>query len=140
MIFYAKRQRSSPRDRPEVSGDSTLSQRISCKAQRRCLEVSPSGYYAWETRQPGPRETENIRLVERMRQIHDDSVGVIGAPRMQEDLVAEGESVSLNRVARLMATSGLQGWPQKKRKRYGRSSLRPAGITNHLKRFFCPGT
>ena len=102
----------------------------------RCLEVSPSGYYTWETRQPGPRETENIRLVERMRQIHDDSGGVIGAPRMQEDLVAEGESVSLNRVARLMATSGLQGWPQRKRKRYGRSSLRPAGITNHLKRDF----
>lgn len=100
----------------------------------------PGGLTKWllcsGTRQPGPRETENIRLVERMRQIHDDSGGVIGAPRMQEDLVAEGESVSLNRVARLMATSGLQGWPQRKRKRYGRSSLRPAGITNHLKRDF----
>jgi hypothetical protein len=28
----------------------------------------------------------------RMREIHDDSGGVIGAPRMHEDLVAEGET------------------------------------------------
>jgi putative transposase len=102
----------------------------------RCLEVSPSGYYAWETRQPGPREAENTRLLERIRQIHDDSGGVIGAPRMQEDLEAEGKKVSLNRVARLMAANGIQGWPQKKRERYGRPVIRPAGIKNHLERDF----
>jgi len=45
-------------------------------------------------------------LVKRIREIHEDSRGVIGAPRMHEDLLDEGEVVSLNRVARLMAAGG----------------------------------
>jgi len=71
-----------------------------------------------------------------MREIHDDSGGVIGAPRMHEDLVAEGETVSLNRVARLMASHNIQGWPRKKPKRWKGSSMRPAGVENHLRRDF----
>jgi putative transposase len=71
-----------------------------------------------------------------VREIHDDSGGVIGAPRMWEDLVAEGESASLNRIARLMATNGIQGWPRQKNKRWKTSSSRPAGISNHLDRDF----
>lgn len=102
----------------------------------RCLKVSPSGYYAWESRTPSARETENARLLGRVREIHDDSGGVIGAPRMQEDLLAEGERVSLNRIARLMAAHGIQGWPRKKGRGRGRSTTRPCGIRNHLKRDF----
>ena len=80
----------------------------------RCLGVSPSGYYDWQARPASTREQANQRLLRRIREIHEDSRGVIGAPRMQEDLVHEGETVSLNRVARLMARHGLQGWPRKK--------------------------
>jgi putative transposase len=72
----------------------------------------------------------------RMREIHDDSGGVIGAPRMHEDLVAEGETASLNRVARLMASHDIQGWPRKKPKRWNGASMRPVGIENHLSRDF----
>jgi putative transposase len=85
----------------------------------RCLAVSTSGFYAWACRTPGPRARANARLLERMREIHEDSLGVIGAPRMHEDLTDEGESVSLNRVARLMAGAGLQGWPRRRRRRFG---------------------
>ena len=67
----------------------------------RCLKVSASGYYAWES--------ENAPLLGRIREIHDDSGGIIRAPRMHEDLRAEGENVSLNRVARLISAHGLQG-------------------------------
>jgi putative transposase len=102
----------------------------------RCLQVSPSGYYAWEEREPSPRAQENARLLIRIREIHGDSRGVIGAPRMQEDLVDEGERVSLNRVARLMATDGLQGWPRRKRRNFGRPTARPAGVRNLLERDF----
>lgn len=102
----------------------------------RCLQVSPSGYYAWSTRAPSARATENERLLERIREIHDDSGGVIGAPRMHEDLVGEGVSASLNRIARLMSAQGIQGWPRKKRKRLGRPNVRPTGIENHLERDF----
>ncbi|RRW40388.1 hypothetical protein EGJ52_21615 [Pseudomonas luteola] len=61
----------------------------------RCLKVSASGYYAWHNREPSQRAQENARLVRCIREIHKDSRSVIGAPRMHEDLLDEGESVSL---------------------------------------------
>ncbi len=103
----------------------------------RCLEVSTSGFYAWASRTPGPRACANAHLLERIREIHEDSLGVIGAPRMHEDLTDEGESVSLNRVARLMASAGLQGWPRRRRRRFGgKPGIRPVGVTNLLERDF----
>ncbi len=103
----------------------------------RCLKVSASGYYAWQDREPSPRAQENARLVKRIREIHEDSRGVIGAPRMHEDLLDEGEAVSLNRVARLMAAERIQGWPRRKRRGFGRvASSRPAGVKNLLERNF----
>src|SRR5699024_9812430 len=65
-----------------------------------CLQVSPSDYYAWERRTPSPRAVENECLLGRIREIHQDSGGVIGTPRMHEDLRNEGRAVSINRVAR----------------------------------------
>ena len=50
----------------------------------RCLQVSPSGYYAWDGRIPSLRAQEHVRLLSRIREIHEDSRGVIGAPRMYE--------------------------------------------------------
>jgi putative transposase len=41
----------------------------------RCLEVSTSGFYAWSSRTPGPRAQANARILERMREIHEDSKG-----------------------------------------------------------------
>lgn len=103
----------------------------------RCLEVSTSGFYAWSGREPGPREKANARLLARIREIHEDSKGVIGAPRMQEDLVDEGEHVSVNRIARLMAGAGLQGWPRRRKRRFGgQPSARPVGVENLLERDF----
>jgi len=102
----------------------------------RCLRVSPSGYYAWAAREPSPRSQENERLLTRIRQIHDDSQGAIGAPRMHEDLLDEGKKVGLNRVARLMAVNGLQGWPRRKKRRFGKPARRPSGVRNLLERNF----
>ena len=102
----------------------------------RCLKVSASGFYAWESRIPSKRQIENARIAVQMKEMHTDSGGVIGAPRMHEDLEAEGEKLSLNRVARLMVKHGLQGWPRKKGRGSKRSSVRPDGVRNHLKRDF----
>jgi putative transposase len=74
----------------------------------RCLHVSPSGYNAWEARLPSHGSFENERILIRIREIHEDSRGVIGSPRKCEDLREEGEAVSLNRVARIMAANQLQ--------------------------------
>lgn len=103
----------------------------------RCLNVSTSGFYAWSGRKPGPRAQANSRLLVRIREIHKDSLGVIGVPRMHEDLVEDGECVSINRVARLMACDGLQGWPRRRKRRAGgKPGARPSGVENLLERDF----
>ena len=104
----------------------------------RCLKVSPSGFYDWSVRQPSARAVENAQLLRRIREIHEDSQGAIGVPRMHEDLLEEGETASKNRIARLMAANGLQGWPRRKRRgqRAKAASATPFGISNHLQRNF----
>jgi putative transposase len=80
----------------------------------RVLEVSASGYYAWEQREPSSRERANGRLLERIRGIHEKSRSTYGAPRIIAELVEEGEIVGHNRVARLMRGAGLAGASRRK--------------------------
>jgi putative transposase len=102
----------------------------------RCLNVSPSGYYDWRDRPLSPRAMDNQRLLDRIKVHHANSDGVLGSPRIWEDLRYEGEICGKNRVARLMRENGLQGIPQKRRWRKKKPSQRPAGIDNHLARDF----
>ena len=102
----------------------------------RCLRVSRSGFYGWAKRPDSARKTDNRRLLARIREHHGASDGVMGAPRMQEVLIDEGESASLNRIARLMAKDELQGIPQRRRWRRKASGVRPAYVRNHLERDF----
>jgi len=103
----------------------------------RCLKVSPSGYYDWEGRLASARQVDNDRLLVRIRQLHTDSQGALGATRMHEDLTDEGETASQNRIARLMAADGLQGWPRKKKRGMrGKPGLPPPGVQNLLERDF----
>ncbi|MGV8675452.1 IS3 family transposase [Pseudomonas aeruginosa] len=103
----------------------------------RCLRVSASGYYDWSKRLPSQRQLDNQRLLGRIRELHEDSRGTLGAGRMHEDLVDEGESASLNRVARLMAGNGLKGWPRPKRRgKRNQPAATPPGVRNLLQRDF----
>ena len=103
----------------------------------RCLRVSTSGYYDWSKRLPSARQHDNERLLSRIHALHQDSRGTLGAGRMQEDLVEEGLLASRNRVARLMALAGLQGWPRPKRRgQRAQPALTPPGVRNLLERDF----
>jgi putative transposase len=82
------------------------------------------------------RDTDNQRLLARIREHHAASDGVMGMPRMREVLTEEGETASRNRIARLMASDGLHGIPQRRRWRRKRSGIRPAYVRNHLERDF----
>jgi putative transposase len=82
------------------------------------------------------RLADNQRLLVRIRRHHAASDGVMGMPRMHEQLCYEGETASPNRVARLMAKDGLFGIPQRRQWRKKRSGVRPAYIRNHLERDF----
>lgn len=102
----------------------------------RCLKVSPSGYYGWRDRPMSPRARENQRLLARIGVLHAQSDGILGAPRVWEDLRDEGETCSKNRVARLMREHEIQGIPCKKKHRNQPSGERPSDIRNHLARDF----
>jgi len=102
----------------------------------RCLKVSAGGYYDWRGRPPSDRAVDNKRLLDRIEELHTESDGVKGSPRIWEDLRYEGEPVGQNRVARLMREAELQGIPQKRRWRRKPSGSRPAYIRNHLEREF----
>ena len=102
----------------------------------RLLKVSPSGYYDWRQRKPGPRQRDNTRLLRKIRRLHEESDGVHGSPRIWDDLRYDGETCSLNRVARLMKSDNLRGIPSLRRWKKRKSQQRPDHIINHLKRDF----
>jgi putative transposase len=76
----------------------------------RVLNVSRSGYHEWVARLNSPRRQENQLLLKQIRQIHDESRGTYGSPRVHAELtLGLGLSVNLKRVARLMREAGIQG-------------------------------
>ncbi len=102
----------------------------------RCLEVSPSGYYAWRIRPDSRRTRDNRRFLNIIKEIHHESDGVFGCPRILDELAYMGESCSKNRIARLMRDHGIKGIPQRSRWQKKASGARPDGIINHLNRQF----
>jgi putative transposase len=72
------------------------------------MEVSTSGYYDWLDRPESQRSRENQRLTERIRHHHQQTQEIYGSPKIHRDLVAEGETCSVNRVARLMQKADIK--------------------------------
>lgn len=102
----------------------------------RLLKVSPSGYYGWRNRPMSRRGRDNAELLEQIRSIHAESDGVLGSPKVWEELGRRGQRCSENRVARLMKAAELQGIPSVRRWRGRKSAARPEGLSNHLARDF----
>lgn len=76
----------------------------------RVLGVSVSGYHAWSRRAPSRRDTEDAKLIARIRAIHEMSDGTYGAPRVRAELVdVDGLTIGVRKVARLMRKAGLAG-------------------------------
>jgi putative transposase len=73
------------------------------------LGVTRGGFYAWCARQPSARAQADAQLIERVRQVHGNSRGYYGSPRVTGQLHREGVPVGRRRVARLMRLAGLQG-------------------------------
>ena len=72
----------------------------------RVLGVSRSGYYAWLKRAPSARSAEDERLKARIDEIHEQSRGTYGVPRIFVELKEEDEQVIRKRIARLMRIWG----------------------------------
>ena len=85
----------------------------------RVLEVSRSGYYAFEKHTPSDREVSDQELVTRIEAIHRRNRGVYGSPRVHRELRNEGHRVGRKRVARLMRQNGIVG---RRRRRFCRTT------------------
>ena len=72
------------------------------------LDVSTSGYYDWLDRPESLRVRDNRELTNKIQRLHQASREIYGSPKIHRDLIAEGESCSENRVARLMNKAGIE--------------------------------
>jgi len=93
----------------------------------RVLAVSRTGFHNWECRAPSDRALSDAWLTEKIKQVHERSRGVYGAPRIHAELRVEHEvRVGRKRVARLMKAAGIAGVTPRKR---WRTTIRIPGIT-----------
>jgi transposase InsO family protein len=79
---------------------------------KRCcdmFEVSRAAYYQRKRQIPSVRDVSDAELVEKIRQVHDDSDGTYGSPRVQRELLERGVVCGRRRVRRLMRVHGLEG-------------------------------
>jgi putative transposase len=97
----------------------------------RTLGVSASGYYDWLRAQAEPcqRRREDNRLRETITEIHRQSRGTYGSPRVHAELrLGLGIRVGRKRVERLMRAEGLQGVTRRRRR--GLTRRDPAAVPN----------
>jgi putative transposase len=84
--------------------------KFSCKM----LKVSRSGFYAWKSRPISERQTQNDRLVAKIRAVYDESRRTYGSPRVHAALKEDGVECSENRVARVMKKNKIVSITKKK--------------------------
>jgi len=80
----------------------------------RCLQVTRSGFYAWQRRPESAHARRDRHLRVRVRASYDASRRAYGRPRIWKDLVEEGERVSEKRVGRLMREEGVVARPRRR--------------------------
>ena len=98
--------------------------------------IGRSTYYGWRRRPPSRRRVMDAVLSRLIRQIHRDSRGTYGSPRIHLELRELGHFVGRKRVARLMREIGLRARHFKRYKHTTRSDHRLPVAANVLDRRF----
>ncbi len=101
-------------------------QEFSIKRMCRLLDVTRSGYYAWQPEKTGSRELENQVLVEQIHAEYKLSRKTYGSPRIQASLQRKGFVCGRHRVARLMRKEGIH--PQKRQRWHPVTTQRQPGV------------
>src|SRR5690554_2533760 len=102
----------------------------------RVLQVRRSGYYAWKRPRASERKAEVKRLDEAIRRPFDAHKGRYGAPRVTEELKAEGWRVGRSRVAKRMQVLGLRARAARKYKATPQSKHNLPVAPNRLEQDF----
>ena len=72
------------------------------------LEVSRAAYYAQRADQPSARAREDAELTKTITELHRESKGRYGAPRIHAGLRRKGRRHGKKRIARLVQQAGLR--------------------------------
>lgn len=67
----------------------------------RIIEVSRSGYYDWDEREPSKREKDNVKILKIMKKSHSNAQGMIGLDKLWSDVRDAGFKCGRNRVYQL---------------------------------------
>ena len=102
----------------------------------RVLGVSPSGYYAWRRRPPSARARADSELTARVQEIHANSRGTYGAPRIHAELAEAGVAVGRKRVARVMRATGIAGVSRRRGPRTTRREVQDRPAPDRVERRF----
>ena len=100
------------------------------------FKVSRSGYYSWIKRKPSKWDIENQKILEQIRQIHQESKQIYGSPKITQELRDRKVKVSRPRVARLMKKAQIRSKTVKKFKATTDSKHRYPIVENKLNRDF----
>jgi transposase InsO family protein len=103
------------------------------------LGVSRSGYYAWKGRPESERHKADRVLAEVVTEVHKESRGTYGSPRVHAELRARGQRVSRKRVARLMRQHDIAARKKRRFVRTTDSRHNQPVAPNILERDFSPG-
>jgi len=78
------------------------------------LDVSRSGYYAWQRRPPSVRQQRHVELDRHIQQAYQVGRGNYGSPRVHRELEAQGIPCCENTIAKRMKAQGLRAKTQRR--------------------------
>jgi putative transposase len=90
----------------------------------------------WLGRPSSKTTQDNSRLLTKIRCYHKASHSISGSPRINKDVIDDGENISRQRVARLMKMNGIQSKMAKKRVITKHPKHTSSPEANLLKQFF----
>ncbi|GAA2985529.1 IS3 family transposase [Streptomyces fulvorobeus] len=101
---------------------------VECVLQE--LSIASSTYYRWRRaeKEPCERRRRDVELTGQIKEVHAESGGIYGSPRVHAMLKREGVHVGRKRVERLMREAGLAGLSPRRKgftRRDPKSTLAP---------------
>lgn len=100
------------------------------------LGVTRQGYYAYAKRTPSARLARERELREKLLEVHDESRGTYGSPRMRQALARRGLRASKRRVERAMRAMGISVRSRRRFQVTTRANPEHAKAPNVLERDF----